>query len=113
MVPGQCCSFYPKREFAIQPCNEAAARADTSAMGTIMAFNKLNRTSVEADTLALGAIKRPPAGREMLRCAQHDRVVTPTGGWMYLLMSIIGPYCFGRVEKKWTKRRHDHERRFQ
>jgi hypothetical protein len=30
-------------------------------------------------------------GVEMLRCAQHDSVVTHTNAWINLLMCIIGP----------------------
>ncbi len=29
---------------------------------------------------------------EMLRCAQHDRALTPTDAWINVLLSMIGPY---------------------
>jgi hypothetical protein len=68
-------------------------------------------TATEADKSAMGAINRPlpchpepfaaaqgklregsvALGSEMLRCAQHDRAVTPTNAWIKVFMYIIGP----------------------
>ncbi|HLZ81033.1 MAG TPA: hypothetical protein VKP04_05320, partial [Ktedonobacteraceae bacterium] len=69
-----------------------------------MQMNEILQLSVGADTSAPGAIKRPPVvtlsrsegsvsrGKEMLRCAQHDRSVTSTGVRIHWFMSIIAQY---------------------
>jgi hypothetical protein len=76
-----------------------------------MQSGHVHHRALLADKSAVGAINRPQhchpehirftqcklregsvaMGREMLRCAQHDRAVTPTDGRIILVICIIGP----------------------
>ncbi len=64
-------------------------------------FTWIAEHPLRADESVMGAINRPlqchpslrsesvAMGREMLRCAQHDKAVTHTDGWIIVLICII------------------------